>query len=162
GRGPSTCSPTPTPPRPSRRPATWCVLRRSATARSGCGASSRSRRAPAVPLPSATTSSFLTEPERGELVTLDISGQVAVVTGGASGLGEFTARRLHAGGCRLAIADIDGGGAVTLAQDLDGTGATARGYAVDVRDRAALERLLASVLADLGGMHILVNNAART
>lgn len=84
---------------------------------------------------------------------------VAVVTGGAHGLGEYIVRRLHAGGHRVAVADIDGPGAAALAA---GLGEGARGYAVDVRDRAALERLLADVLADLGGVHVLVNNAART
>lgn len=89
-----------------------------------------------------------------------MSGQVAVVTGGARGLGEHIVRRLHAGGYRVAVADLDG--AAALAEELDGTGATARGYVVDVRERAALEGLLADVVADLGGVHVLVNNAART
>lgn len=88
--------------------------------------------------------------------------QVAVVTGGANGLGEYIVRRLHAGGCRIAVADLDAGAAAALAGELDGTGATARGYAVDVSDRAALERLLAGVVGDFGGVHVLVNNAART
>ncbi|RZQ61409.1 SDR family NAD(P)-dependent oxidoreductase [Amycolatopsis suaedae] len=90
------------------------------------------------------------------------AGQVAVVTGGANGLGEYLVRRLHTGGCRVAVADLDGAGATALAGRLDDTGATARGYRVDVSDRAALERLLADVVADFGTVHILVNNAART
>ncbi|CAB4920638.1 MAG: SDR family oxidoreductase [Actinobacteria bacterium] len=87
---------------------------------------------------------------------------VAVVTGGGRGLGEAVVRRLHAGGHRVAIADLDGGAADALAAELDGTGGTARGYAVDVADRAAVEGLLAGVLADLGSVQVLVNNAART
>jgi 3-oxoacyl-[acyl-carrier protein] reductase len=89
-------------------------------------------------------------------------GQVAVVTGGANGLGEAIVRRLHAEGYRVAIADLDGSAAEALAKELDATGATARGYRVDVGDRAALEQLLADVLADSGEVHVLVNNAART
>ncbi|QUH02031.1 SDR family oxidoreductase [Saccharopolyspora erythraea] len=89
-------------------------------------------------------------------------GQVAVVTGGANGLGEVIVRRLHSGGCRVAVADLDGHAATALAEELDGTRATARGYAADVSIRAALEQLLADVLADFHGVHILVNNAART
>jgi len=88
-----------------------------------------------------------------------VSARVAVVTGGANGLGEIIVRRLHAGGYRVAVADVDGAGAEALAGEL---GADVRGHAVDVRERAALERLLADVLADFGGVHVLVNNAART
>lgn len=82
---------------------------------------------------------------------------IAVVTGGAHGLGEHIVRRLHAGGYQVAVADLDGDAATALATELG-----ARGYAVDVSERAALERLLADVLADFGGVHVLVNNAART
>ncbi|GAA4826782.1 SDR family NAD(P)-dependent oxidoreductase [Saccharopolyspora rosea] len=88
--------------------------------------------------------------------------QTAVVTGGAHGLGEAIVRRLHADGYRVAIADLDGTSAGALAEDLDGSAATARGYAVDVADRDALEGLLSGVLADFGEVHVLVNNAART
>ncbi|GAA3566434.1 SDR family NAD(P)-dependent oxidoreductase [Amycolatopsis ultiminotia] len=90
------------------------------------------------------------------------TGQVAVVTGGANGLGEFIARRLHADGYRVAVADVDAAAAAALAGELDATAATARGYGVDVRDRAALEGLLSGLCADFGEVHVLVNNAART
>jgi 3-oxoacyl-[acyl-carrier protein] reductase len=85
--------------------------------------------------------------------------QVAVVTGGAHGVGEFIVRRLHAGGFQVAVADIDGPGATALAGEL---GAAARAYTVDVRERAELEQLLADVVTDFDGVHVLVNNAART
>lgn len=88
--------------------------------------------------------------------------QTAVVTGGAHGLGEAIVHRLHADGYRLAIADLDGTAAGTLAKALDGSGTTARGYSVDVADHSALEQLLSGVLADFGAVHVLVNNAART
>ncbi|TDC91823.1 SDR family oxidoreductase [Saccharopolyspora aridisoli] len=86
----------------------------------------------------------------------------AVVTGGANGLGEAIARRLHAEGQAVAVADVDGTGAVELATALDPSGETARGYSADVADRAALTGLLDSVLADFGPVRVLVNNAART
>jgi 3-oxoacyl-[acyl-carrier protein] reductase len=85
--------------------------------------------------------------------------QVAVVTGGAHGLGEFIVRRLHAGGYHVAVADIDGHAATALADEL---GAATRAYAVDVSERAALEQLLTDVVTDFDGVHVLVNNAART
>lgn len=86
----------------------------------------------------------------------------AVVTGGANGLGEAITRRLHAAGQAVAVADVDGTGAVELAAALDPSGETARGYSADVADRAALTGLLDSVLADFGPVRVLVNNAART
>ena len=86
----------------------------------------------------------------------------AVVTGGANGLGQAIARRLHAEGQAVAVADVDGTGAVELATALDPSGETARGYSADVADRAALTGLLDSVLADFGPVRVLVNNAART
>ncbi|MFD9962338.1 SDR family NAD(P)-dependent oxidoreductase [Amycolatopsis sp. NPDC058986] len=90
------------------------------------------------------------------------TARTAVITGGGNGLGEAIVRRLHADGYRVAIADLDGAAADALAAELDVSGATARGYAVDVAERVALESLLAGVLADFGAVHVLVNNAART
>lgn len=84
---------------------------------------------------------------------------VAVVTGGANGLGAYIVRRLHAGGHAVAIADLAGADAQALAAELGGA---ARGYTVDVADKASLEQLLATVVADFGGVQVLVNNAART
>ncbi|TQK71436.1 3-oxoacyl-[acyl-carrier protein] reductase [Nocardioides sp. SLBN-35] len=87
---------------------------------------------------------------------------VAVVTGGASGLGREIVRRLHAGGHRVAVADVAAEAATALADELSVRGPDARAYTVDVSERAAVERLLADVLADLGSVEVLVNNAART
>ncbi|ATY15189.1 NAD(P)-dependent oxidoreductase [Amycolatopsis sp. AA4] len=83
---------------------------------------------------------------------------VAVVTGGANGLGEAIVRQLHAEGYRVAIADVDGEAAEKLAAELR----SCRGYAVDVRDRAALAQLKDDVVRDFGSVQVLVNNAART
>ena len=88
--------------------------------------------------------------------------QVAVVTGAANGLGACIARRLHAGGDAVAIADLDGEAARVMAKELDPTGSTARGYTVDVSRRADLKRLLSDVVADFGTVQVLVNNAACT
>ncbi|MGI5220371.1 SDR family NAD(P)-dependent oxidoreductase [Nocardia sp. CA-290969] len=90
-----------------------------------------------------------------------MSAPVAVVTGGAGGLGAHIVRRLHAGGHAVAVADLDGTAAAALAAELDGA-VGARGYAADVADKGSLEKLLATVVADFGGVQVLVNNAART
>jgi 3-oxoacyl-[acyl-carrier protein] reductase len=61
----------------------------------------------------------------------------------------------------VAVADLDGTAAAALAAELDGA-VGARGYAADVADKGSLEKLLATVVADFGGVQVLVNNAART
>ncbi|MCE3551230.1 SDR family oxidoreductase [Pseudonocardia sp. RS11V-5] len=90
------------------------------------------------------------------------TAQVAVVTGGARGLGEAIVRRLHADGYRVAVADLDGAAAEALAKELDGTAATARAFPVDVADPGAPAALLRDVLVVFDAVHVLVNNAART
>ncbi|HVK26873.1 MAG TPA: SDR family oxidoreductase [Nocardioides sp.] len=87
---------------------------------------------------------------------------VAVVTGGATGLGREIARRLHAGGHRVAVADISAGTATELAAELSAQGPDARAYAVDIGERTAVEKLYAEVVADYGSVEVLVNCAART
>jgi 3-oxoacyl-[acyl-carrier protein] reductase len=84
----------------------------------------------------------------------------AIVTGSARGLGEAIARRLHADGYRVALADIDLDGAERVAREL-GDGALAVSH--DIRDLASWERLLGEVRKKLGDdVRALVNNAART
>jgi len=79
--------------------------------------------------------------------------QTAIVTGAARGIGEAIARRLHADGYQVAIADVDLDGAKSVADDL-GT----RAFEHDVRELASWEGLL----GQLDDVHVLVNNAART
>lgn len=86
----------------------------------------------------------------------------AIITGGGSGLGEAIARALHAAGHRVAVTDIDGGKAQTVAGMLDPTGTTAIGLRLDVTEGAAIEQVAADLDARWGGTQILVNNAVLT
>ena len=81
-------------------------------------------------------------------------GQVAIVTGGASGLGEATARRLAQAGAKVAIVDRNSERATAIAGEIGG-----RAYVLDVTDSSAAEGFFAQVASDMGVARILVNCA---
>lgn len=85
--------------------------------------------------------------------------RVAVVTGGASGIGRGVALRLAADGHHVAVLDRDGAGAEAVAAELAAAGAKAVACAVDVADRAAVDQAFARVRAELGPVGILVTSA---
>ena len=85
--------------------------------------------------------------------------RVAVVTGGASGIGAATCRHLAAAGRAVAVLDLDGPGAQRVADELRTMGGEAVGLAVDVTDRAQVDDAFAKVRADLGPTEILVTSA---
>ncbi|HEY5719779.1 MAG TPA: SDR family NAD(P)-dependent oxidoreductase [Gammaproteobacteria bacterium] len=87
---------------------------------------------------------------------MKIDGSVAIVTGGASGLGLATGRRLAGLGAKVALWDLDQAQAEQAAAEL-GHGAV--GVAVDVSDAAAAEAALAATLAAFGAVHFCVNCA---
>jgi NAD(P)-dependent dehydrogenase (short-subunit alcohol dehydrogenase family) len=89
----------------------------------------------------------------------DLTGRVAVVTGGGSGIGRGIAHALAAAGATVAVADIEADAAETVGRQLAGNGAKARGYRVDVTDPASLEALAEAVEADLGPVAMICNNA---
>ena len=86
----------------------------------------------------------------------------ALITGAAQGLGAAIARRLHADGFRVAIADLNAEAAATLAIELDASGATARAITVDVSDADSIRRAFANQIAAWGAPDVLINNAGRT
>jgi len=87
------------------------------------------------------------------------TGRVAVVTGGASGMGLAIARQLASRGDRVAVLDLQDEAALRAAEELRESGAAALGVAADVTDRNAVERALGKVRAELGPVAILVTSA---
>lgn len=90
-------------------------------------------------------------PARGRL-----DGKVAIITGGASGIGLATARRYVAEGARVAVADLSGEAAGAAAEEL---GRNALGVTADVTDPAAVAAMVAATTDAFGTVDILYNNA---
>jgi NAD(P)-dependent dehydrogenase (short-subunit alcohol dehydrogenase family) len=89
------------------------------------------------------------------------AGRVAVITGGAIGFGRSFAQALNREGAAVAVVDIDGDGAARTAAELDRPDAPAIAVTCDVGDGTAVQRSVDEVVERLGGVDILVNNAAR-
>jgi 2-hydroxycyclohexanecarboxyl-CoA dehydrogenase len=83
-----------------------------------------------------------------------LDGSIALVTGGASGIGAATARRLAAEGARVAVADIDLEGARAVASEIGGAGVE-----MDVADVNSVRMGVAGAVEQFGAPDILVNNA---
>ena len=86
----------------------------------------------------------------------ELEGKVAIVTGGASGLGEGLARRFAAEGAKVLIGDIDRDAGAALAADI---GADAHFVEADVSDTAQVSGLVSTAVERFGGLHVMVNNA---
>jgi NAD(P)-dependent dehydrogenase (short-subunit alcohol dehydrogenase family) len=85
---------------------------------------------------------------------MQLKNQAAIVTGGASGLGAATARRLASQGAKVAVCDINGGLAETVAAEIGGVA-----VACDVADAASAEAAIAAAAKAHGPARVLVNCA---
>ena len=90
-----------------------------------------------------------------------VSGARVLITGAASGMGRATALLFADEGATVAVVDLDGEGVVAVVDEIGaahGPG-IAHGFVCDVGDHDSLKRLVAGVVATIGGVDILVNNA---
>lgn len=89
----------------------------------------------------------------------EFAGKVAVVTGGASGIGLAMARRFAAEGMKLAIADIEEGALASAAEGLRADGAEVLAVPTDAGDAASMDALAERVFDHFGTAHVVCNNA---
>ncbi len=89
----------------------------------------------------------------------ELQGRVAVVTGGAGGIGRAIALEFGRQGMHLALADLDEPGMAQVAAELEAMGRRVLCVTTDVTRKDALENLLDRTLAELGACHVVVNNA---
>jgi len=89
----------------------------------------------------------------------DLHGKVAVVTGGASGIGYALARRFAAQGARVVIGDVEVAALDRAVSELRDAGAEVEGIVTDVTDPAQMDALAAAAVDRFSGVHVFCNNA---
>ena len=91
-----------------------------------------------------------------------VSGKRVLITGGSSGIGRATALKLAAAGAQVLIVARDPQKLEAVRQEISAAGAAAQVYPCDITDEQACAQLIARVLAEHGGVDILINNAGRS
>lgn len=86
-------------------------------------------------------------------------GKVVVVTGGGSGIGEATAKKLATLGARVVVSDINDDAGARVVADIESAGGKAAYFHADVRQEADADALVAFAVETFGGLHAAFNNA---
>lgn len=90
-----------------------------------------------------------------------LAGKVAIITGGASGIGEAVGRTFAANGCKVLLVDINGDRLESVVADITDSGGVCRGVHADVTDEASVIAFFHDTVADWGRLDVLVNSAGR-
>ncbi len=96
------------------------------------------------------------------MISINLSGKTAIVTGGGQGLGRATAARLHEAGANVVVCYFDdpaGANRSRAQETVLSLGERAAAIAADVRHLAAMEQLVGQTVERFGGLNIVVNNA---
>ncbi len=89
----------------------------------------------------------------------EFAGKVALVTGGASGIGEVVARMLAQQGASVLVVDLNEEGANRVAGEIGNAGGKAAGFAADVTDADRMKAAVDAAVEQFGGLHLAFNNA---
>lgn len=89
----------------------------------------------------------------------EFSGKVAVVTGGASGIGEAIVKELALGGAKVVVADRDVPGARRVVEEVEAAGGHAAPFELDASEASANAAMVEFALQTYGALHLAVNNA---
>lgn len=93
---------------------------------------------------------------------MDLEGKVALITGGAQGIGKVTALLLASRGADMAVSDINIQGALETVKEVEGLGRRGLALEGDVSNPADAENVVDKTVEQMGGIDILVNNAGIT
>ncbi len=89
----------------------------------------------------------------------DLNGKVAIVTGGGNGIGKASCLMLAKAGAAIAVSDLKHEDALKVAEEIKAAGGKAIGVACNVTKDEDLVSLVETTVKELGGIHVLVNNA---
>jgi NAD(P)-dependent dehydrogenase (short-subunit alcohol dehydrogenase family) len=99
---------------------------------------------------------------RGRTLHEAVEGTITLITGGSSGIGEASAKKIAEAGGEVVLVARTAENLEKVAEDIRGNGGTAHVYPCDLTDMDAIAAMADKVLDDLGGVDMLVNNAGKS